>query len=158
MSAGNRSTRRKPPTCRQSLTNFSVTNNLILNTAVIPDIILNILTFDTNGQHSTWLMTKETTVVLPLHISCNIVFYIYIYLYSHHQMTQVQRRHRHNYIQYIQYIHNIRTQETRQLGGHTLSFMIRINLHRLVRFSLFVDAIIPKKLMIFGLFVYLFLI
>jgi hypothetical protein len=45
-----------------------------------------------------------------------------------------------------------------ELGGHTLSFMIRINLHRLVRFSLFVDAIIPKKLMIFGLFIYLFLI
>ena len=41
---------------------------------------------------------------------------------------------------------------------HTLSFMIRINLHRLVRFSLFVDAIIPKKLIIFGLFVYRFLI
>jgi hypothetical protein len=36
--------------------------------------------------------------------------------------------------------------------------MIRINLHRFVRFSLFVDAIIPKKLIIFGLFVYLFLI
>ena len=36
--------------------------------------------------------------------------------------------------------------------------MIRINLHRLVRFSLFVDAIIPKKLIIFSLFVYLFLI
>ena len=32
----------KSPTCRQSLTNFSVTNNLIQNTAVIPDIMFNI--------------------------------------------------------------------------------------------------------------------
>ena len=82
--------------------------------------------------------------------------YMHIYLYSHHQMTQVQRRHRHNYIQYVQYIYNIRTQENNQ-PGHTLSFMIPINLHKLVRFNLFVDAIIPKKLIIFGLFVYMYL-
>jgi hypothetical protein len=59
MGIGNRNTRRKPSTCRQSLTNFSVTNNLIEDTAVIPDIVLNILTFGTNGQHSTWLYDKR---------------------------------------------------------------------------------------------------
>jgi len=59
MDVGNTSTRRKPSTCRQSLTNFNVTNNLIQNIAVIPDIMFNILTFDTNGQHSTWLYDKR---------------------------------------------------------------------------------------------------
>ena len=59
MGVGNRSTRRKPLTCRQSLTNFSVTNNLMENTAAIRDIMFNILTFDTNGQHSTWLYDKR---------------------------------------------------------------------------------------------------
>jgi hypothetical protein len=55
----NLSTREKTSTCRQSLTNFSVTNNLIQNIAVIPEFMLNILTFDTNGQHSTWLYDKR---------------------------------------------------------------------------------------------------
>jgi len=59
MGAGNRSTRRKPPTRRQPLANFSVTNNLIQNTAVIPDIMFQFLTFDTNGQHSTRLYDKR---------------------------------------------------------------------------------------------------
>ena len=55
----NRSTRRKPPRCRQSLTNFSVTNNLIQNIAVIPDIMFKFLTVDTDGQHSTWRYDKK---------------------------------------------------------------------------------------------------
>jgi len=59
MGVGNPSTRRKPSTCRQSLTNCSVTNNVIQNIVVIPDIMFNILTFDTNGQHSTWLYDKR---------------------------------------------------------------------------------------------------
>jgi len=59
MGVGNRSTRRKPPTCHQSLTNCSVTNNLIQNIAVISDIVFQFLTFDTNGQHSTWLYDKR---------------------------------------------------------------------------------------------------
>jgi hypothetical protein len=59
MGVGNRSTRRKPPTCRQSLTNCSVTNNLIRNIAVIPDMVFQFLTFDSNGQYSTWLHDKR---------------------------------------------------------------------------------------------------
>jgi hypothetical protein len=59
MGKGNRSTRRKPSTCRQSLTNFSFTTNPMHNIAVIPDIMFNILTFDTNGHHSTWLYDKR---------------------------------------------------------------------------------------------------
>jgi hypothetical protein len=59
MGVGNRSTRRKPLTCRQSLTNCSVTNNLIQNIAVIPDIVFQFLTFDSNGQQSTWLHDKR---------------------------------------------------------------------------------------------------
>jgi hypothetical protein len=50
---------RKPPTCRQSLTNFSVINNLIHNIAMTPDIVLKFLTFDTDGQHSTWRYDKK---------------------------------------------------------------------------------------------------
>ena len=70
MGVGNRSPRWKPQTSRQSLTKFSVTNNLILNIAVIPDIMFNILIFDTNGQHSTWLYDKRdgcsfTIVLFP---------------------------------------------------------------------------------------------
>jgi hypothetical protein len=34
-------------------------NNLIQNIAVIPEIMFNILTFDTNDQHSTWLDEKR---------------------------------------------------------------------------------------------------
>ena len=34
-------------------------NNLIQNIAVIPEIMFNILTFDTNGQHYTWLYDKR---------------------------------------------------------------------------------------------------
>jgi hypothetical protein len=59
MGVGNRSTRRKPPTCCQSLTNCNVTNNLIPNIAAIPDIVFQFLTFDTNGQHYTWLYDKR---------------------------------------------------------------------------------------------------
>jgi hypothetical protein len=55
-------------------------------------------------------------------------------------------------------IYNIKTQENSYPGGHTLSFMTRINLHGFFRFNLFVDVIIPKKLIVFDLFVYLFLI
>jgi hypothetical protein len=43
MGVGNRSTRRKPPTCRQSLRNFSVTNNLMQHIAVMPVIMLKYL-------------------------------------------------------------------------------------------------------------------
>jgi hypothetical protein len=59
MGVGRRSTRRKPPTCRQSPTHFSVTNTLIVNIAVIPEIMFKFLTFDSNGQHSTWLYDKR---------------------------------------------------------------------------------------------------
>ena len=59
MGVGYRSTRRKPPTCLQSLTNFVITNNLILNTAVIPEIMFKFLQFDTDGQHSTWRYDKK---------------------------------------------------------------------------------------------------
>jgi len=55
----NLSTRKKPSTRRQLLTNFSVTNNLIQNIAVMPEAMLNILTFNTNGQHSTWFYDKR---------------------------------------------------------------------------------------------------
>jgi hypothetical protein len=37
----------------------SVTNNLIHNIAMIPDIVLKFLTFDTDGQHSTWRYDKR---------------------------------------------------------------------------------------------------
>ena len=54
----NNISRKKPSTCRQPLTNFSVTNNVIHNIVAMPDFMFNILTFDTNGQHSTWLYDK----------------------------------------------------------------------------------------------------
>jgi hypothetical protein len=62
MGVGDLNTRRKPTT--------SVTKNLMQNTAVIPDILFNILIFDTNGQHSTWLYDKRdgcsfTIVLFP---------------------------------------------------------------------------------------------
>jgi hypothetical protein len=59
---------RKPPTHRQSLTNFSVTNNLIHNIAMIPDIVLKFLTFDTDGQHSTWRYDKKNDCNLPIRV------------------------------------------------------------------------------------------
>ena len=68
MGVGNRSIRRKPPTCRQSPTHFSVTNNLIVNIAVIPEIMFKFLTFDSMVNILHGFMTKETTVVLSLHI------------------------------------------------------------------------------------------
>jgi hypothetical protein len=54
---------------------ISATNNLIQNIAVIPDIVFQFLTFDTNGQHSSWLYDKKTTVILSLHIFRKIVLY-----------------------------------------------------------------------------------
>jgi hypothetical protein len=71
MGVGNQSTRRKPPTCGHSLTNYSVTNNLILNIDLVPEIMFNFLTPMVNILHGT--MTKETTVVLPIHISSKTV-------------------------------------------------------------------------------------
>ena len=59
---------RKPPTHRQSLTNFSVTNNLIHNIVMIPDIVLKFLTFDTDGQHSTWRYDKKNDCNLPIRV------------------------------------------------------------------------------------------
>ena len=55
---GDRNTRRKPPT--------RVTNNLIQNTAVIPDIMFNILILDTNRQHSTWLYSKRNGCIFAI--------------------------------------------------------------------------------------------
>ena len=56
--AGNQNTRRKPPT--------RVTNNLIQNTAVIPDIMFNILILHTNRQHSTWLYNKRDGCIFAI--------------------------------------------------------------------------------------------
>jgi high-affinity K+ transport system ATPase subunit B len=75
LNAFNNISRKKPSTYRQSLTNFSVTNNVMQNIVVMPDIMLNILTFDTNGQHSTWLYDKRDVAVFPLHIFAKIVLY-----------------------------------------------------------------------------------
>ena len=62
MGVGDRNSRGNPPT--------SVTKNLIQNTAVKPDILFNILIFDTNDQHSTLLYDKRdgcsfTIVLFP---------------------------------------------------------------------------------------------
>jgi hypothetical protein len=59
----NLTTRRQPSTCRQPLTNFSVTNNLLEHITVIPDIMFNISTFDTNGQHFTWFDDKRNDTI-----------------------------------------------------------------------------------------------
>ena len=59
LNAFNNTSRKKPSTYRQQLTNFSVTNNVMQNIVVMPDIMFNILTFDTNGQHYTWLYDKR---------------------------------------------------------------------------------------------------
>ena len=50
MGVGNRSTRRKPSTCRQSLRNFGVTNNLMQHVAVIPVIMLKYLRYTSMDQ------------------------------------------------------------------------------------------------------------
>jgi hypothetical protein len=46
------------------------------NIAVIPEFMLNILTFDTNGQHSTWLYDKIDD------FSFVIAHYVQIVLYQ----------------------------------------------------------------------------
>jgi hypothetical protein len=65
LNAFNNISRKKPSTYRQSLTNFSVTNNVMQNIVAMPDIMFNILTFDTNGQHSTWFYDKRDGCSFP---------------------------------------------------------------------------------------------
>jgi hypothetical protein len=84
LGAGNWSTRRKPPTRRQPLANFSVTNNLIQNIAVIPEFMLNILTFDTNGQHSTSLNDKRDDCSFTItHFPQNNIILLRMEFYFH---------------------------------------------------------------------------